>query len=97
MRNVDILAEVASRNHPPFTVGFAAETSGDLGDAALDKLKRKGCDRLVANDVSQADAGFDAETNRVVIYAPDRDPEAVDLRPKRGVAAKILSRLAEIL
>ena len=53
----------------PFLVGFAAET-GSL-DRAADKLRRKGIDLLVANDVAEPGSGFGTDTNRVTILAAD--------------------------
>ncbi|MEM7144381.1 MAG: phosphopantothenoylcysteine decarboxylase [Verrucomicrobiota bacterium] len=51
-------------------VGFAAETE-DVEANARGKLERKGCDFLVANDVSRGDIGFDAEANEVTVYFSD--------------------------
>ena len=51
---------------PPFLVGFAAET-GNLKQYAEKKLKEKNLDMIVANDVSQSDAGFNVETNRAML------------------------------
>ena len=53
--------------YPQVVVGFAAE-SQNLADYARDKLERKGLDLLVANDISAPDAGFDVDTNRVLIF-----------------------------
>lgn len=51
-------------------VGFAAETS-DLEARARGKLVRKGCDLVVANDVSQPGIGFDSDVNEVLLVRPD--------------------------
>jgi phosphopantothenoylcysteine decarboxylase/phosphopantothenate--cysteine ligase len=67
VRNVDILAEVASRNHPPFTVGFAAETE-KLEAHARQKLARKSLDMIAANPVGGSDTGFGADTNRLRVF-----------------------------
>jgi phosphopantothenoylcysteine decarboxylase/phosphopantothenate--cysteine ligase len=72
-------------------VGFAAET-GSL-DGAADKLRRKGVDLLVANDVAEAGSGFGTETNRVTLYAVDGEPEAWPLLSKREVADRLLDRV----
>src|SRR5438128_2364168 len=65
-RTPDILADLghaaARRVTPPILVGFAAET-GDLLAKARDKRVRKNADLIVANDVSEAGAGFDVDTN----------------------------------
>ncbi len=95
----DILAEVAGRasdQEPrPVIVGFAAET-GSL-DRAPDKLRRKGADLLVANDVSEPGSGFGAETNRVSILAADGGREDLPLLSKREVADRLLDRVAAAL
>jgi phosphopantothenoylcysteine decarboxylase/phosphopantothenate--cysteine ligase len=75
----------------PVLVGFAAET-GSL-DRAAEKLRRKGLDLLVANDVTEPGSGFGTDTNRVTVYAADRDPEAWPLLSKREVADRLLDRV----
>ncbi len=84
----DILKTVAARDKRPFVVGFAAET-GSL-ERAVDKARRKGVDFLVANDVSQPDAGFSVDTNRVTICWPDGRTEPWPLGTKMDVAARIV-------
>jgi phosphopantothenoylcysteine decarboxylase/phosphopantothenate--cysteine ligase len=94
----DILAEVGARVarldpvRRPVIVGFAAET-GSL-DRAPEKLRRKGADLLVANDVSEPGSGFGSETNRVSILAADGSHEDLPLLTKREVADRLLDRLA---
>ena len=63
VRNPDILAEICRDKGDRIIVGFAAE-SGDLVATARRKLARKGCDLLVANDISREGSGFDADTNQ---------------------------------
>lgn len=91
----DVLAEVAAiarasvpPGDRPVLVGFAAET-GSLERAAA-KLRRKGVDLLVANDVAEPGSGFGTETNRVSILAADGAREDLPLLPKREVADRIL-------
>jgi phosphopantothenoylcysteine decarboxylase / phosphopantothenate---cysteine ligase len=79
----------------PYLVGFAAET-GSL-DRAADKLRRKGLDLLVANDVAEPGSGFGTDTNRVTILAADGGRDELPLMPKRGVADHILDRVARAL
>ncbi len=92
----DLLAGIAGRvrslTPPPVLVGFAAET-GSL-DRAADKLRRKGVDLLVANDVAEAGSGFGTETNRVSILAADGSREDLPLQSKRAVADLLLDRVA---
>jgi phosphopantothenoylcysteine decarboxylase/phosphopantothenate--cysteine ligase len=98
----DILAAVskalATPSGParrPILVGFAAET-GSL-ERAPDKLRRKGLDLLVANDVSEAGSGFGTDTNRVTILAGDGGREELPLLSKREVAERILDRVVAAL
>ena len=79
----------------PVLVGFAAET-GSL-DRAADKLRRKGVDLLVANDVAEAGSGFGTDTNRVTILAADGTRDDLPLLSKRDVADAILDRVARAL
>jgi phosphopantothenoylcysteine decarboxylase/phosphopantothenate--cysteine ligase len=85
----DILATVAARaQRPTLVVGFAAET-GSL-ERAVEKARRKGVDFLVANDVSQPDAGFSVDTNRVTICWPDGRTDPWPLASKADVARGIV-------
>lgn len=79
----------------PIVVGFAAET-GSL-ERAADKLRRKGADLLVANDVAEPGSGFGTETNRVSILAADGSREDLPLLSKREVADRLLDRVAMAL
>ncbi|MBF6606773.1 MAG: bifunctional phosphopantothenoylcysteine decarboxylase/phosphopantothenate--cysteine ligase CoaBC [Chloroflexi bacterium] len=79
--------------HPrPILVGFAAET-GSL-DRARDKLRRKGIDLMVANDITEAGSGFATETNRVTIFSSEGEPDAWPLMTKREVADRLLDIVA---
>jgi phosphopantothenoylcysteine decarboxylase/phosphopantothenate--cysteine ligase len=79
----------------PFLVGFAAET-GSL-DRAVDKLRRKSLDLLVANDVSEPGSGFGTDTNRVTILDAAGGRAELPLLSKRAVADEILDRVARAL
>jgi phosphopantothenoylcysteine decarboxylase/phosphopantothenate--cysteine ligase len=97
----DILAEAVTRmsvpgdRSRPVYVGFAAET-GSL-DRAAEKLRRKGVDLLVANDVAEEGSGFGTDTNRVSILAADGSRTDLPLLTKREVADEILDRVAAAL
>jgi phosphopantothenoylcysteine decarboxylase/phosphopantothenate--cysteine ligase len=95
----DILADVGARagslDPRPIIVGFAAET-GSL-DRAPDKLRRKGADLLVANDVAEAGSGFGTETNRVSILGADGSRDDLPLLSKREVADRLLDRVVRLL
>ncbi len=91
VRTPDILAEVKAR--PGLVkVGFAAE-SHDLLANARAKLKSKGLDLIAANDITAADSGFGAETNRVVLLDADGGEEELPLLSKYDVAWRILDRI----
>jgi phosphopantothenoylcysteine decarboxylase/phosphopantothenate--cysteine ligase len=79
----------------PVLVGFAAET-GSLARAP-DKLRRKGLDLLVANDVAEPGSGFGTDTNRVTILAADGARDELPLITKREVADLLLDRVAGLL
>lgn len=79
----------------PFLVGFAAET-GSL-ERAADKLRRKGVDLMVANDVAEPGSGFGTDTNRVSILDADGGREDLPMLTKREVADRLLDRIARAL
>ncbi len=70
-------------------IGFAAETE-NLEANALAKLERKGCDYLVANDVSRKDIGFDQDENEVIIFGADGSRQALAKQEKRELGKAIL-------
>ena len=77
-------------------VGFALETM-DAVENGRRKLEGKGLDLLVVNDATEAGAGFEVETNRVVLLQPGRDDEALPLLRKDEVADRILDRVEALL
>jgi phosphopantothenoylcysteine decarboxylase/phosphopantothenate--cysteine ligase len=94
---VDILADLVARRHEgQVIVGFAAETTDVETNAAL-KWQAKGVDLLVVNDVSANGAGFEYETNEVVLLSGDREPERISQRSKEEVSRSILARVATLL
>jgi phosphopantothenoylcysteine decarboxylase/phosphopantothenate--cysteine ligase len=92
----DILAEVGKRKGRRILVGFAAETE-DLVENARKKLQRKNLDLMVANNVSQPGAGFDADTNAVKILDAQGKVEELPVQSKRSVADRVLDRVVELL
>ena len=96
----DVLKAVAGlrskKQMPKVVVGFAAE-SRDLLDNAIEKLKSKNLDLIVANDISAADAGFGVETNRVTLLFADGRKESMPLMGKNEVAEAILRTVATLL
>ena len=92
--NPDILAGLARNAHrPPLLVGFAAETNDVIAHAEA-KLARKGCDWIVANDVSADPMG--GETNRVHIVSK-AGVDSWDRLPKGAVARKLMEKIADEL
>ncbi|MET0622542.1 MAG: bifunctional phosphopantothenoylcysteine decarboxylase/phosphopantothenate--cysteine ligase CoaBC [Pyrinomonadaceae bacterium] len=93
----DILAEVSAARHERLlVVGFAAETERVV-ENALDKLRRKKLDAVVANDLTQQGAGFNTETNVVTIFTRDRErPDALPLMSKLEAAHRILDEVARL-
>ncbi|OXM85860.1 bifunctional phosphopantothenoylcysteine decarboxylase/phosphopantothenate--cysteine ligase CoaBC [Paenibacillus rigui] len=89
VKNPDILQTIGSMKTSQFIIGFAAETE-NIDEYALDKLKRKNCDLLVANDVTQEGAGFGTDTNVVRIYDGSGLVEALPVMTKREVARQLL-------
>ena len=92
----DILAEVGRRKGRRVLVGFAAETE-DLVANARAKLERKHLDLVVANDVGQPGAGFEADTNAVKILDASGEAEDVPVQSKRAVADRVLDRVVALL
>jgi phosphopantothenoylcysteine decarboxylase/phosphopantothenate--cysteine ligase len=90
--NPDILAEVAARRTGAFVVGFAAETH-DVAANARAKLAAKGIDLLVANDVSRAGIGFDADDNEVLLVDRWGGERALPRMAKDAVADAILTHV----
>jgi phosphopantothenoylcysteine decarboxylase / phosphopantothenate---cysteine ligase len=92
----DILEELGKRKKPgQVLVGFAAET-GDLEANSLKKLRKKNLDLVIANRIGREGEGFEAETNRALVF--DREGRKIELplMSKEAMAARILD-LAEPL
>ncbi len=98
VKNPDILKTLGEQKSHQYLVGFAAET-GDLNTLAMEKLRRKNCDLLVANDVTTPGAGFAVDTNQVSIFDSEGLVEELPLLTKHETASKLLrlvaARLAE--
>ncbi len=91
----DILAELGRNKGSKILVGFAAETE-HLAENARHKLTAKGADIIVANDVTQEGAGFDTDTNIVVLFSRDGRETALPRMSKFDVANRILDQVAEL-
>ena len=95
-RTGDILGEVGKKKGDRILVGFAAETE-DLIVNARKKLAEKALDLIVANDVTQADAGFGTDTNRVKILFPSGEIKNLPLMSKEEVSQLILDEVSSLL
>ena len=95
--NPDILAGVARREagRPALVVGFAAETDDVIAHATA-KRARKGCDWIVANDVSPGTGIMGGTENAVTLITGD-GPETWPRLPKAEVARRLAVRIAEAL
>jgi len=95
-RTKDILLEILPLKGDRVYVGFAAETE-HLEQEAKRKLRDKGLDLIVANDATQPDAAFEADTNRVTLYSAEGVVEQLPLMPKRDVAAHLIRKVEQLL
>lgn len=99
-RNPDILATVAARKKPPFTIGFAAETN-DVVNYAAGKLTRKKLNLIAANDVSDTQIGFNSDDNAMTLLWHDKNNElqqrALGRDSKMAIAEAILTQANQII
>jgi phosphopantothenoylcysteine decarboxylase/phosphopantothenate--cysteine ligase len=95
----DILAGISREKSPGnkrrIIIGFAAETN-DLAAHAQKKLAEKGADMIVANDVTEAGAGFDGDTNIVTLFFRDAPEVRLPNMNKFDVAVRILDEVARL-
>ncbi len=84
----DILAAITGESSSRVVIGFAAETENVI-ENAMKKLKEKGADLIVANDVSASDSGFDVDNNRIALVSSEGVVE-LPLLSKREAAARII-------
>ncbi len=92
----DILADLGRRKKGQILVGMAAETD-DVITRAREKLQHKNLDLILANDVSQPGAGFEADTNQITIIPAHGDPVALPLMPKSQAAARVWEEICNTL
>lgn len=91
----DILAMLSARRTSQVVVGFAAETEQVLAHAK-DKLKGKGLDLIVANDVTQTGGGFGSDENAAIILSATGEQRVFSLMPKRRLADEILNAVRDL-
>jgi phosphopantothenoylcysteine decarboxylase/phosphopantothenate--cysteine ligase len=94
----DIIAAVGAdpKRRVRVVAGFAAE-SQSLLEYAERKLREKGMDLIVANDITRADAGFNVETNAGTILKRDGSRVELPLQSKREMADRLLDEIAKLL
>ncbi len=93
----DILASLSKEGRSYFVVGFAAETH-DLEKNARQKLRKKNCDMIVANDVSRTDSGMESNENAVSIFCRNGELRKISRASKQIIArelVKIISKMSE--
>lgn len=93
--NPDILRTVLPLKDDRLFVGFAAETGEPTAEAQR-KMRDKGLDMIVANDVTQPGAGFATETNRVTLLFPDGTRRDLPLMPKREVGTAVIEAVGRL-
>jgi len=96
VKNPDIAAHFGKQKKNQIMVGFAAETN-NLDEYAMEKLKKKNLDFIVANDVTKEGAGFNFDTNIVTIIDKEGNKNTYPMMNKREVAKVILDRVKSIL
>lgn len=93
VKNPDILKEISSnKKEGQIIVGFCAE-SENLLENAKEKLQKKGCDYLIANDISRSDIGFSSDYNEVYILNKSGDIQKIEKSTKTQIAKKILETI----
>ena len=93
-RNPDILASVAAQTEPPFTVGFAAETT-DIEKNGRKKLVEKGLDLIAINLVGAGtEGGFDSDSNQLLIIDHEGQTD-LPMQPKPKLARRLIELIAE--
>ncbi|MEU6757488.1 bifunctional phosphopantothenoylcysteine decarboxylase/phosphopantothenate--cysteine ligase CoaBC [Streptomyces sp. NPDC046685] len=97
VRNPDVLAEISAdrAREGQVVVGFAAETDDVLANGRA-KLRRKGCDLLVVNEVGEAKT-FGSEENEAVILSSNGSDRHVPYGPKEALAEEIWDQVAALL
>ncbi|RUM89345.1 MAG: bifunctional phosphopantothenoylcysteine decarboxylase/phosphopantothenate--cysteine ligase CoaBC, partial [Thermodesulfatator sp.] len=97
VRTTDILAQIGhNKTDRLVLVGFCAE-SHDLEKNAFSKLEKKNLDLIVANDITLPGAGFDVETNKVLIIDREENVEELPLMHKALVSEHILDKIQELM
>ena len=91
-RDNDILKYLGDNKKQQILIGFAAE-SNDVIDNAHKKLSKKNLDYIVANNITESDAGFGTDTNRVTIIRRDGAIKSLDSMSKRAVGCELFNMI----
>ncbi len=96
VENPDILKEICAerKGDSPIIVGFCAESENLIENAKI-KIQHKGCDLLVANDISRKDIGFDSDSNEVYIINREFNIRHIEKDTKQNIAKRILEEIFE--
>lgn len=95
VKNPDILKEICVIKRPEqVVVGFCAE-SENLLENAKEKIAKKGCDYLIANDISRKDIGFSSDYNEIYIFDKNGNSEKIERATKLEIADIILDRVCK--
>ena len=94
VKNPDILKEICELKPKVKIVGFCAESENLLENAKI-KIKNKGCDFLVANDISRKDIGFNSSENEVYIIDKNLNTKHLEKDSKQNIAKRILEEIFE--
>jgi phosphopantothenoylcysteine synthetase/decarboxylase len=94
VKTPDILGSARASGFTGTLVGFAAETE-DLETHARQKLTRKGCDLIIANDVSKPGIGFDSDHNEVLLVYPDHN-DILPLATKHDLAHQLVQAVTAL-
>lgn len=93
VKNPDILAEVSrGKCNNQLVVGFCAESENIL-ENAKEKIQKKGCDFLIANDISRSDIGFSSDYNEVYVLDKSGNVEKIERTTKNRIAKKIIEAI----
>ena len=99
-KNIDILNYISNHNsmRPEIVIGFAAETNEVLKNAE-EKLNKKNCDWIIANDVSKKNIGFNSDYNEVVIHYKNKSlkSEVLPYKRKSEISEEIVDRIIDQL
>ena len=92
---IDILIEVSKIKTKQFVVGFAAETQ-NLIQSALEKLRKKKLDLIVANDISAPGIGFQSDNNQVCLIDSNEKIENLPRMTKKEIANILLDKIIQL-